>query len=108
MLLFGHETANFVQDNESSRYCLVFELSRADCIDSPGIAFVIFSIKFNCIFSFFFFQGSSDDHYGQMKIGLWIMAGLLTFMIIEKIFMEEERCREIVDAKTVRCCVKLR
>ena len=37
-----------------------------------------------------------------MKIGLWIIAGLLTFMIIEKIFMEEERCREIVDAKKVK------
>ncbi|XP_066936594.1 zinc transporter ZIP13-like [Clytia hemisphaerica] len=42
---------------------------------------------------------SSHDHVGGMKIGLWMIAGLLSFMIIEKIFMEEERCREIVESK---------
>jgi len=41
-----------------------------------------------------------------MKIGLWIIAGLLSFMIIEKIFMEEERCREIVEAKKV-CALRI-
>lgn len=36
-----------------------------------------------------------------MKIGLWIIAGLLSFMIIEKIFMEEEKVRESLENKKV-------
>lgn len=45
------------------------------------------------------FVKSSDDHTGHMKIGLWVIAGLLSFMVIEKVFMEEEKCRELVEAK---------
>lgn len=30
------------------------------------------------------------EHDGSIQIGLWVLTGLLTFMIIEKIFPENE------------------
>ena len=43
----------------------------------------------------------AHGHEDGLKIGLWIIAGLLSFMIIEKIFMEEEKCREILEVYTL-------
>ena len=34
------------------------------------------------------------DHSGSLTLGLWIIAGLLCFLILEKIFSEEERIQE--------------
>lgn len=47
----------------------------------------------------FMFLG--HDHIEHAKIGLWIIAGLLSFMIIEKIFMEEEKVRESLENNKV-------
>lgn len=40
------------------------------------------------LLSFFFLDGN-HDHQGHMKIGLWVLAGILSFLIIEKVFAKE-------------------
>nr|XP_022339444.1 zinc transporter ZIP13-like [Crassostrea virginica] len=34
-------------------------------------------------------KGGIHDHDGHMKIGLWVLAGILSFLIIEKVFAKE-------------------
>ena len=43
------------------------------------IAVVFFSLSFTV-----------DDHRSHTKVGLWIMFGMLVFLIIEKMFPDEE------------------
>lgn len=52
------------------------------------------------------YSKNTNGHDGDMKIGLWIIAGLLSFMTIEKIFMEEEKCREIVEEQASKDLAK--
>lgn len=37
---------------------------------------------------------NSDDHRGHAQIGLWIIGGILTFMLVEKIFPGDEEDEE--------------
>ena len=32
----------------------------------------------------------AGDHIGHMRIGLWVLVGILTFLILEKMFTDEE------------------
>ncbi|XP_061194541.1 zinc transporter ZIP13-like [Saccostrea echinata] len=34
-------------------------------------------------------KGGHHDHFGHTKIGLWVLAGILSFLIIEKVFAKE-------------------
>lgn len=34
-------------------------------------------------------KGGQHDHFGHTKIGLWVLAGILSFLIIEKVFAKE-------------------
>jgi len=43
------------------------------------------------------------EHYGNIEIGVWILVGLLTFMIIEKIFPESSEDENPEDLNSTVC-----
>lgn len=46
---------------------------------------------------------ASDPHWEHIVIGLWVIGGILSFMVIEKMFMDEEDDEEDeTECETVR------
>jgi len=46
------------------------------------------------------------EHDGSIQIGVWILVGLLTFMIIEKIFPESNEDEDPGDLNSTVCIHK--
>ena len=47
----------------------------------------------------------SGDHYAHIKIGLWVIMGILTFLVLEKMFSDEEESEE-ESIDEVRCSLR--
>ena len=49
--------------------------------------------------------GGSHDHDGHMKIGLWVLAGILSFLIIEKVFAKEGEFEHVSQKLMYECLI---
>jgi zinc transporter 13 len=48
-------------------------------------------------------RGDTDWHFGQMRLGLWVLAGLLTFVIVEMMFsIDRDLSKSEADGKTIQ------
>ena len=64
---------------------------------------VIFNYMY--LFDFLYLIGGIHDHDGHMKIGLWVLAGILSFLIIEKVFAKEGEFEHVSQKLMYECLI---
>jgi len=55
-----------------------------------SVIFIKFAEIFDCLYDVIVLAAVGGHHDGSIEIGIWIITGLLTFMVIEKIFPEND------------------